>query len=91
MCIRDRVGVAHAGDFRVDHHHGFVGEVHRQERALLNAGGRIANDEVKAVGGQLLQYFLNAVFAQRVFIAGLAGGQHIEIFEPLVLDQGLFE
>src|SRR5690606_14025201 len=66
-------------------------EIHRQERALLDAGGGVADDEVEAVGGQVLQYFFHAFLVQCVLVAGLRGGQHEQVVKALVLDHGLLQ
>src|SRR5690606_10906642 len=87
----DAVGVTHRGHFRVDHDHRLVGEVHGQERALLDAGRRVAHDVLEAVGGQVLEDLLDALLGEGILVAGLRGGQHVEVVEALVLDQGLLE
>src|SRR5690606_11123804 len=85
----DAVGVAQGGHFRVDHHDRLVGEVHSQERALLDARGRVEYDVVEAVVGQFLEHLLDALGGQRVLVAGLRRGQHEQVVVALVLDQGL--
>ncbi|MNI56904.1 hypothetical protein D3C73_1119330 [compost metagenome] len=87
----DAVRVAYRGHFRVHHHHCAVGEVHRQEGTLLDAGRGVADDVLEAVGGQVLQDLAHAFLGQRILVAGLRGSQHEQVVEALVLDQGLLE
>src|SRR5690606_36555874 len=82
------VGVTYRGHFRVGHDDGLVGEVHRQVRAFLDTGRRVA-DHVFEVLRQFVDHLLDAFQRQGVLVAGLAGGQHVKVLETLVLDQGL--
>ena len=87
----DAVGIAHRGDFRVGGDDGFIGKGQRHDRAVFNAGGRVADDEFKIHLAQLVDDFFDAFFRQRVFVARLRGGQDVEVFALLVLDQRLAE
>ena len=72
---QDAVGVAHAGDFGVGGNDGFVGEVERHQRALLDAGGRVAHHIFEAeLAGEFVEHALDAFFVERVFVAGLRCG-----------------
>ncbi|VXB80558.1 hypothetical protein PSEUDO8O_170545 [Pseudomonas sp. 8O] len=82
------VGVTYRGHFRVGHDDGFVGEIHRQVGAFLDTGRRVA-DHVFEILRQLGDDFLDTFEGQRVLVTGLAGGQHVQVLEALVLDQGL--
>src|SRR3990167_2387302 len=84
------VGVAYRGDFRVGHDNRLIGEVHGQVGAFLDTGRRGA-DHVFEIFAQFLDDFFHAFFGQRVFVAGLAGSQHIEVFQALVFDQRLLQ
>ncbi len=57
-------------------------------RALLDTGRGVA-DDVFEILAQLVDDLANAFLGQRVFVACLAGRQHVEVLETLVLDQGL--
>ena len=70
---------------------GAVGEIHREARAFLDAGGRIADDVVEAVFGQLLQHALDAFLVERFLVARLRGREHVQRVEAFVLDQRLLE
>lgn len=84
------VGVAYRGNLGVGHDDRFVGEVHGQVGAFLDARRGVA-DDVFEVLAQLGHDFLDAFLGQGVLVAGLAGGQDMQVFEALVLDQGLGE
>ena len=88
---QDAIGVAHRGNFRIDHHHGMVGEIHRQVRTFLDAGRRVAHDVVEAVFGKAVEHLLDAFLGQCILVAGLAGGQHVQVVVALVLDQRLLQ
>ncbi len=84
------VRVTYRGDFRVGHHDGFIGEVHRQVSTGFDTGRGVA-DYVFEGFLQLSQDFAYAFFGQRVFVTGLAGGQYVQVLKALVLDQGLLQ
>ena len=65
--------------------------MHGHQRAGFNAGRRVADDVFKVHGGQVGQHFFDAVLVQRFLVAGLRGGQHIEVVALLVLDEGLVQ
>lgn len=88
---QDAVGVAHRGHLGVGHQQRLVGEVHRHERAALDAGGRVADDVLEAHAGQIVQDLLHAVLRERILVARLAGGQHEQVVALLVLDEGLVQ
>ncbi|CAI8924572.1 NAD-specific glutamate dehydrogenase [Priestia megaterium] len=84
------VRVTYGGDFRVGHDDRFVSEVHGQVGTFLDTGRGVADHEFE-VFFQLHQDFFYAFLGQRVFVAGLTGGQHVEVFQALVFDQGLLQ
>ncbi|MCY1452683.1 hypothetical protein D9M71_696230 [compost metagenome] len=57
-------------------------------RALLDTGRGVADDVVEGLL-QLFHDLADAFLGEGVLVTGLAGGQHVEVFEALVLDQGL--
>src|SRR3569833_228824 len=85
------VRVAHRGNFRVHDHNGAIGEVHRQMGAVLDPGGRIANDVVETGGDQLGEYPTDTFGCERILVTRLRGSEDEECFESLVLDHRLLE
>ena len=59
-------------------------------RTLLDTGRGVADDVLKLLA-QLVDDLLHTFLGQRVLVAGLAGGQDVEVFQAFVLDQGLVE
>src|SRR5690606_37286834 len=80
------VGVAYRRDFRVGHHDGLVGAVHGQVRTFLDAGRRVA-DDVFAGLRRFVVDLHDACVGQCTLGAGLAGGQHVQVLQALVLDR----
>ncbi len=66
-------------------------KVEGHKGAVFTTGRRVADNVLKAVVRQLLEHALDAVDGQRVFVAGLGGGQNVQLVTALVFDQGLFE
>ena len=58
------VGVAHAGHFRVGHHHRFVGEIGGGERAFFDARRAVADDVFHAHVLEPFQDFFHALQGQ---------------------------
>jgi hypothetical protein len=87
----DAIGVAYAGHFRIDHHHGAIGKVHGQRGTFLDTGGRVADDVIEAFFAQAVENLFHAFPGQRILVAGLRGGEHEQAFVALVLDQRLLE
>ena len=67
---------------------GRIGVPHRQRRAALDAGRTVADDPIE-FRAQLRDDAGDAVFGERVLVAGLRGRQQIEIFQPLVANERL--
>ncbi len=88
---QNAVGVAHRRDFRVGDDEGLVGEVHGHERPALNPGRRVADDVGEAHVVELLEHVFHALHGERVFVAGLRGGEDEQVVALLVLDQRLGE
>ena len=73
---QDAVGVAHGRNFGVGGDDCFIGKIQRHQRARFNARGRIAHHKFKVqITNQFFEHFAHALFGERVFIAGLRGGQ----------------
>ncbi|MGY4375689.1 hypothetical protein ACVWZ3_003328 [Bradyrhizobium sp. i1.3.6] len=68
--------------------HGLVRKAHRHGGAALDAGRAVADHPVEAVA-QIVDDLADALFRQRVLVAGLRGRQQPEILQPLVADQRL--
>ena len=66
----DAVGIAHRGYFGIGHDDGGIGIAHRQRGAALDPGRTVADDPVEFLP-QLVNDFGDAVFGQRVLVAGL--------------------
>ena len=60
---------------------------------MFDTGRGVADNELEAhfFAGQLFHHFVDAVAGQRVFVAGLRGGQDVEVFAVFVFNQGLVE
>ncbi len=84
------VRVTYGGDFRVGHYNRFVSEVHGQVGAFLDTRRGVADHEFE-VFLELHQDLFDAFDSQRVFVAGLTGGQYVEVFQTLVFDQRLLQ
>ena len=87
----DAIGVAHGGDFGVGGDDGFVSVVERHQRALFDAGGAVADDVFEVHRLEVVDDFADAFFGEGVFVAGLRGGQDVEVFDALVFDERLFQ
>jgi hypothetical protein len=61
---------------------------HRQRCPALYAGRAVADDPVE-FGAQFFDDLGDAVFGQRILVAGLRRRKQAEILEPLVADQRL--
>ncbi len=59
-----------------------------RSRALLDAGGAVADDPIEALA-QFVHHPLHPVFGQRVLVARLRGRKQVEGLETLVPDQRL--
>ena len=90
---QDTVGVADAGYFRIGGNDGFVGKVECHQCTLFDTGRGVADNELEAhfFAGQLFHHVVHAFAGQRVFVAGLRGGQDVEVFAVFVFNQGLVE
>jgi len=53
--------------------------------------GRGVTDHVFEGFLKFHQNFFDAFLGQRILVTGLAGGQHVEVFQALVFDQGLLQ
>ncbi len=85
------VGVAHRRDLGVGHDDRLVGEVHRHLGALLDAGGRVADDVLEAHLLELFDDPADPLGIEGVLVARLRRRQDVEIFDPLVADQRLLQ
>ncbi|RWA46962.1 hypothetical protein AU476_35015 [Cupriavidus sp. UYMSc13B] len=86
---QDAVRIAHRRHFRVGHDQRLVSEVHRHQRARLDAGGRVADDEFEIHLDQAVDDLLDAVARERILVARLRGRQDEQVLALLVLDQRL--
>ena len=85
------VGVAHGRDFRIHDHDGAIGEVHCEVGPLLDAGGRIAQNEIEAVGDEFVEHATHAFERQRILVACLRSCEHEQRVDAFVFDQRLFQ
>ena len=84
------VRIAHRGDFRIGDDDSIISEIHGHDGPVFDAGGGVADDVVESFT-QLIEYAANAFEGQSLFVAGLRGGQDVELAAALVFDQGLIE
>src|SRR5882757_904287 len=85
------IRVADRGNFRIDDHDRTIRKIHGEVGALLDAGGRIADDVFEAVLRELIEHALHAVAGERILVASLRCSEDVQGFDPFVLDQGLLE
>src|SRR3989442_148347 len=62
-----------------------------QARAFSDSGRRVADDEVEALGRELIEHTANAFGGKGFLVTSLRGRQYVQRFEPLILDQRLLE